>query len=77
MFLYKDENKDNILINKYIVEHNLDANTFSLWLIDSNENNIWKDTEVHYEEFITYDEVYKYLGELRFNYLERFKGGKA
>tara|TARA_B100000427_G_scaffold327440_1_gene338193 strand:- start:1986 stop:2198 length:213 start_codon:yes stop_codon:yes gene_type:complete len=70
MFLYIDENNDNILINKYIVEHNLDSDTFSLWLLDSN------GIEIHYDEFITYDEVYKYLGQLRFNYLERFKEKK-
>tara|TARA_R100000008_G_scaffold49163_1_gene29308 strand:- start:871 stop:1068 length:198 start_codon:yes stop_codon:yes gene_type:complete len=64
MFLYYNENNDNILINKYIVEHNLYSDTFSLWLLDSNE------IEIHYEEFITYDEVYKYLGQLRFNYLK-------
>tara|TARA_Y100001951_G_C11262431_1_gene253368 strand:+ start:180 stop:413 length:234 start_codon:yes stop_codon:yes gene_type:complete len=77
MFLYineNNENNDNILINKYIVEHNLDSDTFSLWLLDSTE--FFHGIEIHYEEFITYDEVYKYLGQLRFNYLERFKEKK-
>ena len=67
MFLYTDENEDKILITKYIVEHNLDINTFSFWLLNA------EDEEVYYEEFLTYEDVYKYLGQLRFNYLERFK----
>lgn len=65
MFLYKDENNEEHLITKYIVEHNLDINTFSFWLLDADE------VEVYYDEFINYDEIYKYLGQLRFNYLER------
>ena len=65
MFLYKDENNEEYLITKYIVEHNLDINTFSFWLLDADE------VEVYYDEFINYDEIYKYLGQLRFNYLER------
>jgi len=65
MFLYKDENNEEHLITKYIVEHNLDINTFSFWLLDADE------VEVYYGEFINYDEIYKCLGQLRFNYLER------
>ena len=66
MFLYTDENDDNIIITRYIVEHDLENDTYALFLYDAEEK------EVDYFEFINYDEVYRYVGQLRFNYLERF-----
>ena len=66
MFLYEDENNDKIIITKYTVEHDLEIDTYSLYLLNADGE------EVHYEEFITYEDVYKYVGQLSFNYLERF-----
>ena len=64
MFIYNDENGDEVLINQYRVEYNPDDDVYSLWLID-NEN-----LEADYREFISYDNLYKYLGQLRFAFLE-------
>lgn len=69
MFLYIDENDDNIFIDKYIVEHDLENATYALWLFTTEHG---QKNNVDYFEFINYDEVYKYIGQLRFNYLERF-----
>jgi len=69
MFLYRSytgDNDDNIIITKYVVEHDLENDIYALFLYDVEEK------EVDYFEFINYDEVYKYVGQLRFSYLERF-----
>ena len=66
MFLYTNENNDKIIITKYTVEHDLEIDTYSLYLLNAEEE------EVHYEEFITYEDVKFYLSDLRANYLERF-----
>lgn len=66
MFLYEDENNDKIIITKYTVEHDLEIDTYSLYLLNA------EDQEVHYEEFITYEDVRFYLGDLKANFLERF-----
>jgi hypothetical protein len=66
MFLYEDENNDKIIITKYTVEHDLEIDTYSLYLLNAEEE------EVHYEEFMTYEYVKFYLSDLRANYLERF-----
>ena len=45
MFLYEDENNDKIIITKYTVEHDLEIDTYSLYLLNADGE------EVHYEEF--------------------------
>jgi hypothetical protein len=39
MFLYTDDNNDNIIITKYIVEHDLEINTYALYLYDAEGAN--------------------------------------
>lgn len=68
MLLYIDEWKEKHLITKYEVSMDLDINTFSVFLysLDVDKNLI----QIEHEEFITYDEVYRFIGQLRLNFQE-------
>jgi hypothetical protein len=67
MFIVKTED-ENIFVDKYTVEYNLDDDTYSLWLFITEDG---QKKEVDYGEFYSYDQLYRALGQLRMNYINR------
>jgi len=67
MFVVKTED-ENIFVDKYTVEYNLDEDTYSLWLFITEDG---QKKEVDYGEFYSYDQLYRALGQLRMNYINR------
>ena len=70
MFYYTHKISDEeYLITRYSVEHDLDNNSYDVFLF-ANEDNA--EVQIEHEEFIKYEEVEKYLNDLWNNKFSKF-----